>query len=100
MTSEKHFLLTYEAVADYAEKRVPFRAAHLELAKASLEKGELILAGALVDPIDGSAFLFKGASDDAARAFAEADPYVQNGLIIKWTVREWMTVIGEGATNP
>jgi uncharacterized protein YciI len=50
----KHFLLIYEADADYAEKRAPHRAAHLALAKAAAVRGELLAAGALTDPVDSS----------------------------------------------
>ena len=32
--------------------------------------------------------------------FARTDPYVTNGLVKSWRVREWMTVAGEESTNP
>jgi uncharacterized protein YciI len=44
--------------------------------------------------------LFKGESPAAAEAFANNDPYVVNGLVTKWRVREWTTVVGELAENP
>jgi uncharacterized protein YciI len=44
--------------------------------------------------------LFKGDSPAAAEAFAKADPYVTNGLVTKWRVREWSTVIGTDAQVP
>jgi hypothetical protein len=28
------------------------------------------------------------------------DPYVANGLVIRWRVRKWTTVVGEGASKP
>jgi uncharacterized protein YciI len=31
---------------------------------------------------------------EAAEAFARADPYVRNGLVTRWRIREWTTVIG------
>ena len=30
-------------------------------------------------------------------AFAKGDPYVQNGLVKSWKVREWTTVVGPDA---
>jgi len=33
-------------------------------------------------------------------AFAEADPYVRNGLVTHWRIREWATVVGDQAANP
>ncbi len=96
----KHFLLIYEADADYAEKRAPHRAAHLELAKAAAARGELLAAGALTEPVDASVLLFQGESPEAAFAFAQADPYVTQGVIRAWRVREWVTVVGPLAANP
>src|SRR5438477_39471 len=57
-----HYLLFYEVVDNYAERRTPFRAAHLEYAKAAVGRGELVLGGAFANPIDGTALLFKGSS--------------------------------------
>ncbi|MFZ4121953.1 MAG: YciI-like protein [Caulobacterales bacterium] len=96
----KHFLLIYEADSDSAEKRAPHRAAHLELAKAAAARGELLVAGALVDPIDSSVFLFHGEGPQAAVSFAESDPYVTQGVVRSWRVREWATVVGPWAANP
>src|SRR5262245_14339042 len=72
-----HYLLFYEVVENYAERRKPFRADHLALAEACVTRGEMVLAGALADPIDGAVFLFQGASPSAAETFASQDPYVQ-----------------------
>lgn len=92
-----HYLLFYDGAPDYAERRLPFRAAHLAHARAAVERGELILGGALADPIDGAVLLFRGDSPAVAEAFAAADPYVTNGVITRWRVRPWTTVVGEGA---
>ena len=95
-----HYLLFYEVVDKYAERRAPFRAAHLAYAKQALERGELVLGGAFANPIDGTVLLFKGSSPAVAETFANGDPYVVNGLVTRWRVREWTTVIGELAENP
>src|ERR1700677_5046595 len=54
-----HFLLFYEAGEDYVARRAAFRAVHLELAWAASERGELVLGGALADPVDGALLLFR-----------------------------------------
>ena len=95
-----HYLLFYDVVTDYATRRAPFRSAHLEYARRAVERGELVLAGALANPIDGAVLLFRGASPAVAEAFAAADPYVLNGLVLKWRVREWTTVVGKDAASP
>ena len=96
----KHFLLFYHGAPDYLRRRPQFRLAHLAHAWAAQERGELVLAGALADPVDGAVLLF--ASEDAgiAEAFAQADPYVANGLVERWHVREWTTVVGDQAATP
>jgi uncharacterized protein YciI len=95
-----HYLLFYDVVSDYAERRVPFRAAHLAHAWAAVERGELVLGGALADPIDGAVLLFKCDSASVVEAFAKTDPYVRNGLVTRWRVRVWTTVVGDEANNP
>jgi hypothetical protein len=92
-----HYLLLYEVVPDYAARRGEFRAEHLALGRAAVARGELLLGGALADPIDGAVLLFQGDSPKVAEAFAEADPYVRNGLVTAWCVRTWTTVVGPGA---
>jgi serine/threonine protein kinase len=54
-----HYLLFYDVVPDYADRRAPFRAAHLAHARAALGRGELLLGGALAAPIDGAVLLFR-----------------------------------------
>lgn len=92
-----HYLLMYELSPDYLERRPLFREAHLGLAWAAVGRGELELGGAVGDPVDLAILLFRGDSPAAAEAFAAADPYVRNGLVKHWRVREWTTVIGSDA---
>ena len=91
-----HYLLMYDVVEDYVTRRAPLRAAHIGLARAAAARGELVLGGAL-NPPEGVVLLFRGESPAAAEAFAAADPYVQNGLVKSWKVREWTTVVGPDA---
>lgn len=95
-----HYLLTYEVAPDYLKRRGEFRAGHLALAWESAERGELLLGGALTDPADGAVLLFQADSPEVPEAFAKADPYVLNGLVQKWTVRGWHTVVGPQAHAP
>jgi uncharacterized protein YciI len=95
-----HYLLFYELVDDYVARRAEFRNAHLELAWNANKRGELLLAGALANPTDLAVLLFKGDSGEIAEKFASTDPYVTNGLVRRWYVREWSTVAGEGCANP
>jgi|SRR6185503_5774656 len=96
----KHFLLFYDVAADYLTRRAEFREAHLAKAWASHARGDLVLGGALADPVDGAMLLFAGESRRVAEDFAREDPYVLNGLVTRWRVREWSTVAGENAAAP
>ena len=96
----KHFLLFYEAGQDYLERRPQFRSMHLDHAWAAQQRGELIVAGALADPVDGAVLMFAGEDSSVGEQFACADPYVVNGLVARWHVREWTTVVGALAANP
>ena len=100
MNAMKHFLLTYTLAPDYLARRPGFRDEHLALARAAVQRGELLLGG-MVEGAEEAVLLFAGDGAGAAEAFARADPYVRNGLVTAWRVREWVTVVGEGAaTSP
>ncbi len=95
-----HYLLFYEVGPEYVEQRARFRSEHLALAWQAHARGELVLGGALAEPVDCAILMFQGESPAAAKRFAEADPYVRNGLVKSWRVRPWTTVVGDGASNP
>jgi uncharacterized protein YciI len=50
--------------------------------------------------VDGAVLVFEGDSPAAAEAFARADPYVKIGLVTRWRVRAWNTVVGDGLIPP
>lgn len=95
-----HYLLFYEVADDYVSRRAKFREEHLEKAWKASDRGELLLGGALANPVDGAVLLFKGDSPEVAEKFAQADPYVKSGAVKRWYVREWTTVAGDGASTP
>jgi hypothetical protein len=95
-----HYLLFYEVGEDYVSKRAPFREAHLERAWKASARGELVLGGALSNPVDGAVLLFRGDSPEVAENFARLDPYVTSGAVKRWYVREWTTVAGKDSAMP
>ena len=95
-----HYLLFYDLASDYLERRGEVRAEHLALAWNASARGELILGGAFADPVDCAVLLFQGSSPDVAERFVASDPYVKHGLVTKWRVRPWTTVVGEHASSP
>ena len=89
-----YYILFYKTVDNYVERRKPFREEHLKYANAAYERGELVMAGALAEPVDSAVLVFKGETPSIAQEFAKNDPYVKNGLITEWKVRPWTVVIG------
>ncbi len=89
-----YYLLLYGVVDNFTERRAAFREAHLKLAREAHERGELLMAGALADPVDGAALVFTTDDRSVAERFARNDPYVKEGLVQDWKVRRWNVVIG------
>ncbi|MFZ0454222.1 MAG: YciI-like protein [Ignavibacteriaceae bacterium] len=90
-----YYILFYQTIDDYTEKRKPYREAHLAYANKAHEEGKLVMAGALTDPADSAVLIFKCDAPSAVENFAMNDPYVKNGLIKEWKVRPWTVVISD-----
>jgi len=89
-----YYILRYEYVEDAVERRAPFREAHLSLARAAHARGEIVLAGALADPVDAAVLVFRARDRALVERFVREDPYVRNGVVTRWSVRPWTVVIG------
>ncbi len=88
------FALIYDVVDDYVSSRVPFREEHLGNARAAVERGELVLAGALGDPPRQSMLIFRVADASIVDEFARNDPYVKAGIVTRWRVEPWAVAVG------
>ena len=88
-----YFALFYDTVDDFASRRTPFRAAHLDLVRAAHARGEILLAGALADPVDRALLVFKTADRSVVDRFVEQDPYPNNGLVKRVEIRSWTVVV-------
>lgn len=89
-----YYVLQYEYVENAVEKRAPFREAHLALARGALARGELLLGGALADPVDSALLVFRVDDLAVVERFVREDPYVRNGVVTRWRIRPWTVVIG------
>ena len=89
-----YFLLLYDYVENVVERRAPYREAHLGLVREYVARGELLLGGAFADPVDGAALAFKVGSRSKVEEFVAKDPYVVDGLVTGWRIREWTVVVG------
>jgi uncharacterized protein YciI len=90
--SVTHHILLYEYVEDMAERRGPYREAHLARIFAERDAGHLVMAGALGDPPHGGALVFRDVTPDEIEAFVAADPYMTAGLITSHRIERWNLV--------
>jgi uncharacterized protein len=82
------YVLFYESADDVASKAPPVFPAHRARLQDYKAQGELLLVGAFADPqADGSMAVF--ATREGAASFAEGDPFVVEGVVRSWTVKEW-----------
>lgn len=90
-----YFALMYDVVDDFVTRRAPFRTAHLDAVREAQARGDIAIAGAVGDPPSGALLVFRGDGPQAAEAFAQADPYVLQGLVTRWRVLTWHVVVGQ-----
>ncbi|GEO22727.1 YciI-like protein [Cyclobacterium qasimii] len=90
----KYYMLTYLLVDDYMDRRGDYRREHLELADDFYKKGLLLMGGALSRPTDKAVLIFRSEIVSAVESFVKEDPYVKNGLVESWDIREWSVVVG------
>ena len=89
-----YYLLHYEYVEDIVSKREPYRDQHLRLLNALQDNDQVILAGAVGNPVTGATFVFKVHSEDIIQSFVNNDPYVANQLVTEFVIEPWTVVVG------
>jgi hypothetical protein len=92
MADDDTHLLVYTYVEDMADRRGPYREAHLAAIRAERDAGHITMAGALGTPPTGGAIVWQGVTRDDIEAFTAADPYVVNGLVTAQRIERWNLV--------
>jgi uncharacterized protein YciI len=87
-----HHILFYDYVENMAERREPYRDAHLKRITAEREAGRITMAGALGDPPHGAAIVFRDVPPEEIESFAAVDPYVEAGLVTARRIERWNLV--------
>jgi uncharacterized protein YciI len=86
------YVLWYQSADDVMSKAPQFYPAHSERVDQFHAAGTLEMVGTFADvQNEGSMAIFS--SREAAEEFAEGDPFVLNGVVKNWTVREWNEVL-------
>lgn len=83
-------VLQYESAEEVRAKAPLHFAAHKAHWHAFLDQGTLLMIGTFSD-LEGSMAVFS--SREAAEEFAHSDPFVLNGVVSSWRVREWNEAI-------
>ncbi len=69
-------------------------AAHLARSNELHKQGTLLMAGAFLDnPEEPVSTMGIFPTREAAEEYAKGDPFVLNGLVTKWHIREWANIL-------
>ena len=87
------YVLFYESADDVLEMAPRHFPAHKERLDRFHGEGTLLLVGTFANPKEeGSMAIFT--TREAAEEFANGDPFVQNGVVRSWYLREWNEILG------
>jgi uncharacterized protein len=90
----QRYVVFYESADDVMSKAAPVYPRHLARLKQFRDRGDLLLVGTFGDPqAEGSMAIFR--SRQAAEEFVRDDPFVNEGVVKAWTLREWDEVASE-----
>jgi uncharacterized protein len=93
-----HYVIQTQDKPNAFDLRAAQRPAHLDYLKQ--QSAILLAAGPFLDDEDrmiGSLFVVDVESEDAARKFAENDPFAKAGLFSSTTIRKWRWSVGAPA---
>jgi uncharacterized protein len=86
------YVLFYESADNVRVKAPPYFPAHKARYEEFHARGDLLMLGTFADPQrEGSMAVFT--TREAAEEFASGDPFVLNGVIRSWSVRDWNEVL-------
>lgn len=85
------YVLFYEAAPDVLQKAPLHIAAHRARWSEFAKARTLLMVGPFADPAQGAMGVFT--TREAAEAFAQGDPFVLNGVVAHWFIREWMEAL-------
>jgi uncharacterized protein YciI len=88
------YVLFYESADDVASRAPPHFPAHVARLHEFHNRGDLLLVGTFANPQEeGSMAVFT--TRDAAEEFVKGDPFVSNGVVRGWTIREWNEIFSD-----
>lgn len=92
-------VVLYTSADDVVTKAPPHFPAHKARLDEFHARGDLLLVGTFGHPqAQGSMAIF--ATRGAAEAFVAGDPFVLNGVVAAWEIREWNEIYGIPGAGP
>jgi uncharacterized protein YciI len=95
------YVLLYESADDVLSKAPAHFPAHSARIQEFRGRGELLMIGTFGDPQrEGSMAIFSTRA--AAEEFVAGDPFVANGVVRRWEIRDWNDILetaGQGEAS-
>ena len=88
------YILLYGAATDLDRARQHFPE-HRAAWKEFQDRGELLMIGPFSSPDQGAMGIFT--TREAAEQFLRRDPFVREGVVKEWELREWREAIFPGS---
>ncbi len=80
-------VMLYEVTAEGLAKAREHFPAHRARIDEFHQRGLLLMVGVFANPMEGAMGIFS--SREAAEEFIHGDPFVIQGVVAKWTLRDW-----------
>ena len=94
--------MKFAAVIEYLQdkdKIAALRPVHRQYLASLKAKGQLAASGPFSDDW-GALIVYEAATHEDAEKLLQGDPFHQNGIFVKWTMRPWNTVIANRELFP
>lgn len=86
------YVVLYSSAPDVATRAPGHFPAHKARLDAYHARGDLIMVGTFGDPQEqGSMAIFR--TRESAEEFVAGDPFVRNGVVSAWEVRDWNEIL-------
>jgi uncharacterized protein YciI len=85
-------VVLYHATADVLERAPAYMPAHQACIQEFHDRGDLLLIGTFGDPVrEGALCVLR--SREAAEAWVKQDPFVTEGLVARYEIRDWNEIL-------
>jgi uncharacterized protein len=87
--------MKWAAVIEYIQDKdriQQFRPIHRQYLNSLKAAGQLAVSGPFTDDY-GALIVYEAANHEEAEKLLQGDPFHQNGIFVRWTVRPWNPVI-------